>query len=63
MGRDDDGDPDCKRSRCLVHRKALDDERRFDSKAVVPTRFVRACPRGHVDDLDWSEFSHRGGER
>ncbi len=20
---------------------------------VVATRFVRACPRGHVDDLDW----------
>ncbi|MYA86670.1 MAG: DUF1998 domain-containing protein [Acidimicrobiaceae bacterium] len=62
--QDDDGDPERKRSRRLVHRRALDDgRRRFDSKAVVPTRFVRACPKGHVDDLDWSGFAHRGGER
>ena len=61
--QDDDGDPDRQRSRRLVHRKALDDKRRFDSKSVVPTRFVRACPRGHVDDLDWSGFAHGGGER
>jgi len=25
---------------------------------VVATRFVRACPRGHVDDLDWRRFVH-----
>lgn len=25
---------------------------------VVATRFVRACPRGHVDDLDWRYFVH-----
>ena len=62
--QDDDGDPDRKRSRRLVHRRALDDgRRRFDSKAVVPTRFVRACPKGHVDDLDWSGFAHRGGQQ
>ena len=61
--QDDDGDPDRQRSRRLVHRKALDDKRRFDSKSVVPTRFVRACPRGHVDDLDWSGFAHGDGER
>lgn len=61
--QDDDSDPERKRSRRLVHRRALDDRRRFDGKAVVPTRFVRACPKGHVDDLDWSGFSHRGGER
>ena len=46
------------RSRRLVHRKALDDRGRFDGREVVPTRFVRACPRGHVDDLDWVEFVH-----
>ena len=46
------------RSRRLVHRKALDERRRFDGKAVVATRFVRACPRGHVDDLDWHGFVH-----
>ena len=28
----------------------------------MPTRFVRACPRGHVDDLDWSGFAHGSGQ-
>jgi len=46
------------RSRRLVHRKALDDKGRFEGQKVVPTRFVRACPRGHVDDLDWRSFVH-----
>jgi hypothetical protein len=46
------------RSRRLVHRRALDDRRRFDSRPVVATRFVRACPKGHVDDLDWRRFVH-----
>jgi len=46
------------RSRRLVHRKGLDDKGRFDSRSVVPTRFVRACPKGHVDDLDWRGFVH-----
>ena len=51
------------RSRRLVHRKALDDKGRFDRLAVVPTRFVRACPRGHVDDLDWAGFVHGPEDR
>ena len=46
------------RSRRLVHRKALDERRRFEGRQVVATRFVRACPRGHVDDLDWRGFVH-----
>ncbi len=46
------------RSRRLVHRKALDEKGRFERMSVVPTRFVRACPRGHVDDLDWRGFVH-----
>ena len=46
------------RSRRLVPRKALDDKGRFEGQQVVPTRFVRACPRGHVDDLDWRVFVH-----
>lgn len=46
------------RSRRLVHRKALDDKGRFEGLDVVPTRFVRACARGHVDDLDWRAFVH-----
>ena len=45
-------------SRRLVQRKALDERGEFERLAVVPTRFVRACPRGHVDDLDWYAFVH-----
>ena len=48
-------------SRRLVHRKALDDKGRSTAATVVPTRFVRACPRGHVDDLDWHRFVHGAG--
>ena len=47
-------------SRPLVHRDALDERRRFGGKPTVATRFVRACPSGHVDDIPWSEFVHRG---
>lgn len=46
------------RSRRLVHRMALDRRTRFDGRPVVATRFVRACPKGHVDDLDWRRFVH-----
>ena len=58
-----DTDDDNPRSRRLVHRKSLDDKNRFDGNTVVPTRFVRACPRGHVDDLDWVRFVHTDGQR
>ena len=44
------------RSRRLVHRRALDPRGRFDGRSVVPTRFVRACPRGHIADLHWQRF-------
>jgi hypothetical protein len=46
------------RSRRLVHRMALDNKGQFDRRPVVATRFVRACPKGHVDDLDWRRFAH-----
>ncbi len=46
------------RSRRLVHRKALDERGRFDGRQVVATRFVRACPKGHVDNVDWRRFVH-----
>lgn len=59
--QDDDKTEGRQRSRRLVHRKALDGKGKFDGHAVVATRFVRACPRGHVDDLDWRYFVHRGG--
>ena len=52
------GDDARERSRRLVHRKALDGKGRFDKRQVVATRFVRACPKGHVDDLDWRRFVH-----
>lgn len=47
-------------SRPLVHRDALDERRRFGGKPTVATRFVRACRNGHVDDIRWSDFVHRG---
>ena len=59
-GGDDDPSPDRPHSRRLVHRKALDEKRRYNGKPVVATRFVRACPKGHVDDLDWHDFVHGG---
>jgi hypothetical protein len=46
------------RSRRLVYRKGLDEKGRFDGRPAVATRFVRACPKGHVDDLDWQRFVH-----
>lgn len=46
------------RSRRLVPRRALDERLRFDGCDVVPTRFVRACPRGHISDLNWRWFVH-----
>ena len=49
-------------SRRLVQHKALDERWRFDGLEVVPTRFVRACPRGHVADLPWRRFAHRGDD-
>lgn len=56
--QDEGGAEDRARSRRLVRRKALDEKGRFDGRQVVATRFVRACPRGHVDDLDWRRFVH-----
>lgn len=47
------------RSRRLVHRRALGTSNRFEGLPVVATRFVRACTKGHVDDLNWFLFAHR----
>ena len=58
--QDTDASGEHVRSRRLVHRRALDDKGRFEDRQVVATRFVRACPRGHVDDLDWRGFVHGG---
>ena len=51
------------RSRFLVHCRALSKgkfrhpatDRRLN---VVPVRFVRACRRGHIGDIDWYFFLH-----
>src|SRR5579862_75487 len=56
--QDEGGGEERQRSRRLVHRKGLDERGRFEGRAVVATRFVRACPKGHVDDLDWRYFVH-----
>jgi uncharacterized protein DUF1998 len=56
--QDESGGEERERSRRLVHRKALDGKSRFDGRQVVAIRFVRACPKGHVDDLDWHRFVH-----
>jgi hypothetical protein len=50
------------RARRLVLRSMLDERGRFDGCEVVPTRFVRACPRGHIDDVNWRRFSHGAGD-
>jgi hypothetical protein len=50
------------RSRLLVHRKALTKGKFIDGDRrkhpVVPVRFVRACRKGHIGDLDWYRFVH-----
>ena len=56
--QEEDGTGERERSRRLVNRRGLDDRGRFDGRQVVATRFVRACPKGHVDDLDWRRFVH-----
>jgi hypothetical protein len=51
------------RSRMLVHRRALTKGRFIDDHRkkhpVVPIRFVRACPSGHIGDIDWYRFAHQ----
>jgi len=29
---------------------------------VVPIRFVQACPKGHLSDIDWHYFVHQGSD-
>lgn len=50
------------KTRLLVHRKALTrgqfiDERKKKRK-VVPVRWVRACKKGHIGDINWVSFVH-----
>jgi hypothetical protein len=50
------------RRRRLVHLNSLDGGKYRDSGgkklSVVPVRFVRACKKGHVGDIDWKAFVH-----
>jgi len=50
------------RTRRLVHRQALTNSRFIDEdrrpQPVVPIRFVRACIRGHIGDINWRQFVH-----
>ncbi|MFI5457267.1 MAG: DrmB family protein [Isosphaerales bacterium] len=52
------------RARRLVHRSALTKGKFIDedraSQPVVPVRFVQACKKGHIDDIDWYAFVHQG---
>lgn len=52
------------RARLLVPRIALTKGRFIDQDRrrheVVPVRFVRACRKGHIGDLDWFAFVHSG---
>ena len=52
------------RARRLVHQQQLEKNKFKDvnrkSQKVIPVRFVRACPKGHVGDIDWKAFIHRG---
>ena len=41
-------------------RKQVDLEDGQKRSAVTPIRFVCACHRGHIQDIDWRYFVHRG---
>ena len=43
------------RSRRLLHRRTIASGK---YGPVVPIRFVRACPNGHISDIDWRGFVH-----
>jgi len=52
------------RSRRLIPRSSLSKGKFVDhnkkSQPVVPVRFVRACRKGHIGDIDWFYFVHSG---
>ena len=50
--------------RRLVHRRETTGGRFYLDKKhypIIPIRFVRACPNGHIDDINWNSLVH-GGE-
>lgn len=54
------------RSRHLVPRKGLVKGKYVDDNKkkhpVVPVRFVRACRKGHIGDIDWYALVHRANQ-
>lgn len=55
------------RTRPLVYRTDLDKGMKYRrdrqvAVKVVPIRFVQACSRGHVSDINWRLFVHEGAE-
>ena len=51
------------RSRRLIPRSSLSKGKFVDHnkvQPVVPVRFVRACRKGHIGDIDWYYFVHKG---
>jgi hypothetical protein len=51
-----------RRSRRLLHRNSLTKGKYINEdrkkEPVVPVRFVRACRRGHISDIQWHRFVH-----
>jgi len=50
------------RTRPIIHWCSLDNGRyrpKGKEEPLVPIRFVSACPRGHLNDIDWHGFVHR----
>ena len=45
----------------LTKGKFIDHDRK--PQPVVPVRFVRACRKGHIGDIDWYYFVHQGDDR
>ena len=41
------------RSRRLVRNRDLDKKMLYDGRRVVPVRFVQACVKGHISDVNW----------
>ena len=55
------------RRRRLVYRDQINNGRFRDpgdkkTYSVVPVRFVRACCKGHVGDISWRHFAHKGAD-
>lgn len=57
--------------RRLIHRKNLDprtattwrDPDAGKPVKLVPMRFIRACKKGHIDDINWREFVHQASHQ